>query len=107
MTAQLDILLPLPLTARGPAYTCAALAKGMAGQDLSVTVVAPRARGPMASPADVVQALPYWARYVPYKWVRSFATKILEDKFLAHVSKSKTNIHGAYIWPDASASTII
>ncbi len=70
MTTQLDVFLPLPLTTRGPSYTCGMLAKGMAGQDFDVTIVTPRARAHPVSPAKVVQTLPYWARYVPYRWVR-------------------------------------
>jgi len=50
MDAQLDVFLPLPLTRRGPSYTCGMLARGMVGPGLDVTIVAPRARSYPVSP---------------------------------------------------------
>jgi glycosyltransferase involved in cell wall biosynthesis len=107
VTAQLDVFLPPPLTGRGPSYTCAMLAQGMAGQELAVTIFTPRARTHPVFPANVVQILPHWARYVPYRWVRSFAVNKIEAEFLSQVKIRQSRAHGAYIWPDASLKTIM
>jgi glycosyltransferase involved in cell wall biosynthesis len=107
MAAQLDVFLPLPLTNRGPGYTCGVLAQGMAGSELNVTIVTPRARAQPVFPADIVQVLPHWARYVPYRWVRSRAKDTIEAAFLSQTGVPRTSPHGAYIWPDASLETVI
>lgn len=106
MRAQLDVFLPLPLTKRGPSYACGMLAKGMAGADLDITIVTPRKRALDVAPSGVVQSLPLWARYIPYKWVRSRAMENLNVAFLSQVS-DVTRLHGAYIWPDAKLSTLL
>lgn len=106
MAAQLDVFLPLPLTNRGPSYTCGMLAREMAGGELNVTIVTPRTRSHPVFPADVVQTLPQWARYVPYRWVRARANETIEAAFLSRALPQRTSAHGAYIWPDASLATI-
>lgn len=106
MTAQLDVFMPLPLTKRGPSYTCGMLAKGMADPDFDVTIVTPRARAHPVSPAKVVQTLPHWARYVPFRWIRSMAETNIEAAFLSRIDMNVSGVRGAYIWPDASLDTI-
>lgn len=105
MTVQFDVLLPLPLTTRGPSYTCGMLARGMATRDFDVTVVTPRARGHLVSPAKVIETLPKWAGYVPYRWVRSLGQEI-EAVFLSQANGSGAERRAAYIWPDASPKAI-
>jgi glycosyltransferase involved in cell wall biosynthesis len=106
MSARLDVFLPLPLTKRGPSYTCGMIARGMAGHELEVTVVTPRARAHSISPARIIQALPYWARYVPFSWVRSIATSKIDSAFRSQVNAAPLQTHAAYIWPDASIDAI-
>src|SRR3954453_4923144 len=106
MSAQLDVFLPLPLTTKGPSYTCGMLARGMASPDFHVAITKPRARGHRVFPAEVVQVLPYWARYVPYKWVRSLASEKIEGVFLSQITTARSEGGVAYIWPDASLATI-
>ena len=106
MSARLDVLLPLPLTKKGPSYTCGMLAKGMAAPDFQVAITTPRARGHRVFPAEVVQVLPYWARYLPYKWVRSLARENIERVFLSQITTARTEVGIAYIWPGASLDTI-
>src|ERR1035441_2330375 len=55
VTGRLDVLLPTPLTGRGPSYTCGMIARSMAGAELSVTVVAPHARAYSIAPAEVFE----------------------------------------------------
>jgi hypothetical protein len=106
--ASLDVFLPLPLTMRGPSYTCGMLAQGMAGPDLDVTIVTPRVRSSSVHPAQVVQTLPYWARHLPYRWIKSLAMEEIDAAFLAHVGNAKQqNARAAYIWPDAALKTIL
>ena len=108
MTAKLDVFLPSPLTKRGPSYTCGMLAQGMAGPDLTVTIVTPRARALPVFPANIVQVLPHWARYLPYKWVQSLSVNKFEAAYLSQViSRRPSHAHGAYIWPDASLKSIM
>lgn len=107
MAAQLDVFMPLPLTNRGPSYTCGVIAQGMAGPELNVTIVTPRARALPVDPADVVQVLPPWARYVPYRWVRSKAEQTIEAAFLSQTMAPPPSLHGAYIWPDVSLETVM
>ncbi len=107
MPPQLDILLPLPLTDRGPGYTCGMIARGMACAELDVTIVTPRTRRMSVAPAHIVQALPQWARYVPYRWVRPGVGEHLEDAFLSQAGTTNSEQHGAYIWPDASLDAIL
>jgi glycosyltransferase involved in cell wall biosynthesis len=106
MSTRLDVFFPLPLTNRGPGYTCGMIARGMASRELDVTVVTPRARGRSIYPARIIQALPYWARYVPYRWVRSIATSKIYPAFSAQVNAAPSQTHAAYIWPDASIDAI-
>jgi glycosyltransferase involved in cell wall biosynthesis len=106
MSARLDVFLPLPLTDRGPAYTCGMIARGMAGDELDVTVTTPRARAHPIAPARIIQVLPHWARYVPYSWVRSIAASKIESTFRSQVNVNPSQMHAAYIWPDASIGTI-
>lgn len=104
--AQFDVFLPPPLTGRGPSYTCAMLAQGLACPDLEVTVFTPRARSCSVAPARISQVLPPWARHVPYRWVRSLASNRLEATFLSCVKDREAQHRGTYIWPDASLKTI-
>ncbi len=106
MSARLDVFLPLPLTDRGPAYTCGMIARGMAGDELDVTVTTPRGRAHPIAPARIIQVLPHWARYVPYSWVRSIAASKIESTFRSQVNVNPSQMHAAYIWPDASIGTI-
>ena len=87
------------------------IARGMAnddfdGQPLQVNIVTPRARGFAASPAQVIETLPYWARRLPYRFVRSLAFSTIEDAFLRTTRTDTARNHGAYIWPNASLKTI-
>jgi glycosyltransferase involved in cell wall biosynthesis len=83
------------------------LAQGMAGPGLDVTIVTPRVRSYPVHPAQVVQTLPHWARYVPYRWVRSLAMEGIDASFLSQVNDVRQPLaHGAYIWPDAALKTI-
>ncbi|MCP3390677.1 glycosyltransferase family 4 protein [Bradyrhizobium sp. CCGB12] len=106
MSAQLDVFLPLPLTTKGPSYTCGMLARGMAAPDFQIAITTPRARGHRVSPAEVVQVLPRWARYMPYKWVRSLAGEKIEGRFLSQVTTAQSEGGVVYIWPDASLDAI-
>jgi glycosyltransferase involved in cell wall biosynthesis len=103
---RLDVLLPTPLTGRGPSYTCGMIARSMAGAELSVTVVAPHARAHSIAPAEVFEILPHWARYVPYRWIRSLADRKVERAFLSQATRDQVAAQGAYIWPNCSLSTV-
>lgn len=107
MYAHVGVFMPLPLTSKGPAYTCGMLARGMTAPDCEVTIVSPRAAVDLVSPAKVVQVLPTWARYVPYKWVRSRSARAIEGMFLKQMTKETSGDRIAYIWPDASLNTIL
>jgi glycosyltransferase involved in cell wall biosynthesis len=83
------------------------LAQGMAGDGLDVTIVTPRIRSFYVDPARIVQTLPRWARYLPYRWVRSLANAEIDSRFLAEVAEGRHSLaRGAYIWPDAELRTI-
>lgn len=107
MSARLDVFLPLPLTHRGPSYTCGMISKGMASPELSVTIVTPRQRKFSVHPAQVVQALPYWARFTPYRWVRKISEREIYSALRSQVEHAgRSQPHGVYIWPDASIDSI-
>jgi glycosyltransferase involved in cell wall biosynthesis len=106
MQASLDVFLPLPLTRRGPSYTCGMLSQGMAGPELNVSILTPRTRSYPVYPAAVVQSLPLWARYVPFRWVKSVALEGFDERYLLEVRRCAGPFRGAYIWPDAKLQTI-
>jgi glycosyltransferase involved in cell wall biosynthesis len=100
-------LLQTPLTGQGPGYTCGLLARGMVNNALAVTIVAPRARSFSVFPADVVEILPQWTRYVPYRWLEPIVRHRLEPAFLAAVTRPEfCGSVAAYIFPDAALETI-
>jgi glycosyltransferase involved in cell wall biosynthesis len=104
---QIVVLLQNPLTGQGPGYTCGMLARGMADKALAVTIVTPRARSFPVSPARVVEVLPQWTRYLPYRWLETVVRHRLEPEFLALVTKPGYPISNAYIFPDAALETIL
>ena len=106
-TYRLSTILPSPLTGQGPSYTCGILAKEMAIFGLPVTVVTPRARAFNISPACVVQILPRWARYVPYRWVRSSAQREIENRFVKYALNPETKTRAAYIFADTTVETVV
>lgn len=105
MTLALDILLRPPLASKGTAYTCAQIARGLAGPDLAVRLVTPRARAVSIAPAEVVEVLPAWTRRLPFRVLRPLVGDRLENAFLAHSQRSGRQ-HAAYIWADAHLSTL-
>lgn len=105
MAATMNVFLPLPLTRRGPAYTCGMLAREMAGPDLDITIVTPRARSLAVDPATIAQTLPLWARHVPYRWVKRRVIETFDSEFLA-VTDAVNPVQAVYVWPDASLETI-
>ena len=44
MTVRMAVLLQIPLTGRGPSYTCGLLAREMSTKELVMTIVTPRRR---------------------------------------------------------------
>ena len=102
MVVQLDILLRIPLTKRGPGYTCARLAQGMSTPDFKVTIVTPRARGADIYPARAAQALGRLARISPYDWVRGDAVRQVEAVFESRFNLPTDGQHIAYMFPDSS-----
>lgn len=111
MTTRLDVFLPSQLIGRGPPYTCAMIARGMAGADfdgtrIELSIVTPRARALAVPSIRVIEALPYWARHLPYRLTRSLALSATEDAFLRVARSGAAGGHGAYIWPDASLATL-
>ena len=106
MTVSLLVFLPMPLTGRGVAYSCGSLAEGMANQDLSVTVVAPRALHRLVPSVEVIEVLPKWTRRLPYRWLRKWSGRQIESVFLSQFAHPLAQPAGAYIWPDASLETI-
>lgn len=101
------VLLPTPLTGKGPGYTCGMLARGMANKELAVTIVTPRARSFSVSPADVVEVLPQWTKYMPYRWVERVARHRLESVFLAVAIRPESCRSSVYMFPDATLETIL
>jgi glycosyltransferase involved in cell wall biosynthesis len=105
MSVSIGVLMPLPLNGMGVGYTCSSLSKGMADQDFNVTIVTPRNRWPLP-PVEVVEVLPNWARYVPYRWVRAGVKRRMEEVFLLRIGGSPSQKAAAYLWPDASIETL-
>jgi N-acetylglucosaminyl-diphospho-decaprenol L-rhamnosyltransferase len=105
-SASLDVFMPLPLTRRGPSYTCGMLSRGMAGADLEVCVLTPRTRSFPIDPAGVTEWLPNWARYVPFRFIKAFGMRGFGAKFLSQVQRRPAGLRGAYIWPDATLEMI-
>lgn len=100
----------MQLTGRGPGYTCGVLAREMSRLGLEVTIVTPRARHFSVAPARVVQALPLWARVIPYRLapsLKSFGVEQVERTFLKRLSaKDAPPNSAAYIFPDASVHVL-
>ena len=89
MIERMAVLLQIPLTGRGPSYTCGLLAREMTTKELAVTIVTPRYRAFPVSPAEVIEVLPRWTRYIPYHWLRSVAGAKLESAFLSFRHQSR------------------
>jgi glycosyltransferase involved in cell wall biosynthesis len=104
MNVQLEVFTPLPLTSRGPSYSCAMLASGMADQTLKVTVTTPFKRHSI-SPANVIEVLPRVARYLPFRWSKGWSYRVIEDAFLEHISKINST-YACHIWPDPSLAMV-
>ena len=107
MTERMAVLLQIPLTGRGPGYTCGLLMREMTTKELAVTIVTPRFRAFQVSPVEVVEVLPQWTRYIPYRWLRSVTRSRLEAAFLAFATGPESQTSAAYIFPDAELETII
>ena len=105
MSVSIGVLLPLPLNGKGVGYTCGSLAKGMVDRDFGVTIVTPRSRWPLPS-VEVIDALPYWARYIPYRWVKTRAARTLDGAFLSWMDRFHSQKSAAYLWPDASVEIL-
>ncbi|HEY2708152.1 MAG TPA: glycosyltransferase family 4 protein [Caulobacteraceae bacterium] len=107
---KLETLIRLPITGRGPGYTCGVLAQEMSRHGLDVEIVTPRARNVSLSPARLIQALPFWARPIPYRLTpsaTSFAVKQTERLFVDRVlSKAASDRVAAYIFPEASIEVL-
>lgn len=102
---SIGVLMPLPLNGKGVGYTCGSLASGMAERDFKVAIVTSRSRLSLRS-VDVIEALPGWARYLPYRWVQALAGRGMEDMFLACIDRFQSQRSAAYLWPDASIETV-
>ena len=107
MTVRMAVLLQIPLTGRGPSYTCGLLAREMSTKELVMTIVTPRCRAFSVSPAEVIEVLPRWTRYIPYRWLQSVAEAKLESAFLSFAIDPQSEIAAAYIFPDAALETIL
>lgn len=105
MRVSLGVLMPLPLNGMGVGYSCGSLAKGMADENFDVTIVTPRSRWPLPS-VEVIEVLPDWARYIPYRWMRAWAGHSIEELFLSRIDECQSRKSAAYLWPDASTGTI-
>jgi glycosyltransferase involved in cell wall biosynthesis len=105
MSVSLYALLPLPLNGMGVGYTCGSLVKGMADRDFSVTIVTPRSRWLLPS-VEVIEVLPNWARYLPYRWVRNKTASGIESAFLSRIDRIQSQRSAAYLWPDATIETL-
>jgi len=106
LTASLNVLLPAPLTGRGPSYTCGMLARSMHGPELSVTVFVPRTRGFSIAPAQVHEALPFWLKRVPYRLINAYGDRKTESDFLDEMRLRRNGSACAYVWPDTSLATV-
>lgn len=94
--------LPLSYNGRGPAETCMQIVRHFPTQGLSSTVFVPRLT--KEPPAGVVaqQSLPPPLRYLPWKYVREFATDWTERSFrraIGHADPASTVLT---FWPDPS-----
>ena len=105
MSASVSMLMPLPLNGRGVGYTCGSLAEGMADQEFRVTIVTSRSRWSLPS-VEVIEVLPDWVRYMPYRWVKSRVNRGIEDAFLSSMNRPQSQKTAAYLWPGASAETL-
>jgi glycosyltransferase involved in cell wall biosynthesis len=106
MSARIGVFLPMPLTGSGVSYTCGALAEGMANEELAVTIVTPRALARLVPSVELIQTLPKWTRFFPYRWVRNSAGRQIESAYLSQMARLRSQTIAAYIWPDASVETI-
>ncbi|WP_219683564.1 glycosyltransferase family 4 protein [Bradyrhizobium canariense] len=101
----MGVLIPLPLNGKGVGYTCGSLAASMADSHLELTLVTPRNSWSLPS-VEVIEALPRWARRMPYRWVRAYASRNIEREFLSCFDRFRTPRMAAYLWPGASIETI-
>jgi glycosyltransferase involved in cell wall biosynthesis len=106
MAIPLSLFLPMPLGGGGVSYTCSQIAQGIANDSLAVTIVTPRVNRRYVPSVEVVEVLPRLARYLPYRWLKSFANGKIEGVFLSQMARGRSQPSVAYIWPDATAETI-
>jgi glycosyltransferase involved in cell wall biosynthesis len=105
MSVSVGVLMPLPLNGMGVGYSCSSLANGMANEDFSVTIVTPRSQWSLPS-VEVIETQPGWARYLPYRLVRTAARHKIEDIFLTCLDRDRSQRAAAYLWPAASIATL-
>jgi len=89
----------------GISYTCGSLAEGMVDRSVKVTIVTPRARW-LPQSVEVIEILPKWAQYVPYRWVRGIARSKIEHVFLCYMDQLQSQKVAAYLWPNATIETV-
>jgi glycosyltransferase involved in cell wall biosynthesis len=77
----------------------------MADQEFRVTIVTSRSRWSLPS-VEVIEVLPDWVRYMPYRWVKSRVNRGIEDAFLSSMNRPQSQKTAAYLWPGASAETL-
>jgi glycosyltransferase involved in cell wall biosynthesis len=77
----------------------------MADRDFSVTIVTPRSRWLLPS-VEVIEVLPNWARYLPYRWVREKNARGIEQAFLSCIDRLQSQRSAAYLWPNATFETL-
>ena len=105
MPMSVGILMPLPLTGDGVGYTCSSLAQGLVNEDTQVCVITSRCKLSLPS-IEVVETLPPWARYAPYRWVKARAERRLEQALLSRMERFPSSARVAYLWPGASLDAI-
>ncbi len=84
----------------GPSYTCISIIEGMhrAGHGVDVYAVRRRAVRPAA---QMHLAVPPILSALPYPWISSVASRLIERRFLSAVREGDI----AYLWPSASLET--
>lgn len=93
----LRALLPMVFDGVGPSATCVNLMSGMTAAGLLCRLYLDHARQPVRGVAHAT-ALPPLLRRMPYRLVRSFASRRSERRFLEEIGGGDV----AYLWPTAT-----
>ena len=102
---HINAYISLPLTSRGPSYTCEKILTEMESADTSITLYTPADRRTNPShKLEVFSIVSRKARAIPFRVLSDVGTAIAEKKFKSAFAKTRNAV--AYLWGEVSVSLL-